>query len=974
LATDKIDSIVDRAAVTQEIQFLKDKVAEFVAAIKATKEQAIDLNINTKTIADYNKKLADLEKQIGNVQKTSNEATKASILLAKQREAEAKATERAAKATQAEERAKQSTIKTTESETRAREKDMKVVYDSVKAKQIAEATAKNLEKQQQQIVKQLQAEEKALADASNDYLQLSKAYNDAALKAKNYALQLGETHPVTIAAVADAKTYGDTLKRLDATVGQHQRNVGNYTQATFALTQVLREAPAFANSFATGISAIGNNVPMLVDQFKLLRTEVGSNFKALAILGKSLFSFTALLPIGFLLLQSFGKEVVNFTKGLFGAADAAERSEKYLNKFNNTIETGRARITALAESIQFLNTVGKINLEIDFGEGFELKDLQAQSVGIATQIAAIGSALSTLQTEADGAFNKFMEGIITEEAYTKASEKSTERRKELQKDESRLNREQIILYRQIALERVKIQREKEKKDKDTSEKERKDAMELFKFRMQLLIDEQKNIVAIGSGRTRDNARRKQAQLELQLIKGVSDFELREKEITSSKIKLINLKRQQDEKDVNRHRLLDIMSFAVQEREALAESAEETSRILSEKQKEIDEKAAEDLLDTQINGLLAGFKARTEVIEDNANIELQNNLKRYKKGEISKNQFEQNKLRIENDARRKSLTDEIDYQISLVSLSKLSEDEKKKAIERLRAIRQEIIKMDLSDEEKAAEKSIAIQKARRDALIRFGYEARDLVFDLLNNSLEREKNAIQDQIDLLEKQKQKDIEVANQTIVNASDRADAIAIIEARAAAKKAQLELKQRQLDQQKARFEKANAVTRIIQETAVAVIGSFKTDPTGILAAIIAAIGAAQLVRVIAQPIPRYAEGTDNHKGGPMYVGDGGRSEGVVMPDGSVYKSPATATLVNAPAGTKVFKDYDKMMLDSTMTKVPVFNIKTVDNTEKLMKGFSNVVKAVKGIPQPTLISEGSWKRAMRNGSSYRTYLNRNL
>lgn len=53
------------------------------------------------------------------------------------------------------------------------------------------------------------------------------------------------------------------------------------------------------------------------------------------------------------------------------------------------------------------------------------------------------------------------------------------------------------------------------------------------------------------------------------------------------------------------------------------------------------------------------------------------------------------------------------------------------------------------------------------------------------------------------------------------------------------------------------------------------------------------------------YARGTDNHEGGPAYVGDGTGSlrgpELINTPDGRYYLSPAKKTLVNLPAGTRV-------------------------------------------------------------------------
>ena len=47
--------------------------------------------------------------------------------------------------------------------------------------------------------------------------------------------------------------------------------VGQYNQAAFAMQQILRETPSFAYSFGTGILAISNNIPILVDEITRLK-------------------------------------------------------------------------------------------------------------------------------------------------------------------------------------------------------------------------------------------------------------------------------------------------------------------------------------------------------------------------------------------------------------------------------------------------------------------------------------------------------------------------------------------------------------------------------------------------------------------------------------------------------------------------------------------------------------------------------
>lgn len=115
------------------------------------------------------------------------------------------------------------------------------------------------------------------------------------------------------------------------------------------------------------------------------------------------------------------------------------------------------------------------------------------------------------------------------------------------------------------------------------------------------------------------------------------------------------------------------------------------------------------------------------------------------------------------------------------------------------------------------------------------------------------------------------------------------------ARKKAALQTKQ-------AKLEKATNIVTAIMNTAVAIMKAWSQG--GIfaapMAAMIAAMGAIQLATIVAQPIPKYAKGTKDHKGGLAWVGDGGVSETVITNKG-MFLTPDTPTLVDLPKGAKV-------------------------------------------------------------------------
>jgi len=135
----------------------------------------------------------------------------------------------------------------------------------LKAKVIAD-NARGVEKTSKANTAALKKEAVDAESVSNDYKQLSLAYNDAALKAKNLQIVLGANHPIAVQATKDATEQGEYLKKLDESVGQHQRNVGNYSSALTGYANTLRglRGPTKLLGEALGIGA------QEADQFRIV--------------------------------------------------------------------------------------------------------------------------------------------------------------------------------------------------------------------------------------------------------------------------------------------------------------------------------------------------------------------------------------------------------------------------------------------------------------------------------------------------------------------------------------------------------------------------------------------------------------------------------------------------------------------------------------------------------------------------------
>jgi len=175
----------------------------------------------------------------------------------------------------------------------------------------------------------------------NSWLNKLRAeYRDLAIK-KELGLSLTEKEELRHSTLEKRiQTYDKALKGVDASMGIHNRNVGNYKSAFdglgFSVAQLTREMPAFANSMQTGFMAISNNLPILFDELQKIKKAnvelqatgqpTTSVFKQLA---GAVFSFQTLLSVGVTLLTIYGAKIVDWVSN---ALNPANKELEELNK------------------------------------------------------------------------------------------------------------------------------------------------------------------------------------------------------------------------------------------------------------------------------------------------------------------------------------------------------------------------------------------------------------------------------------------------------------------------------------------------------------------------------------------------------------------------------------------------------------------------------------------------------------------
>lgn len=208
--------------------------------------------------------------------------------------------------------------------------------------------------------------EAQLANAAADsYAKLSAEYRLALFQLQNYTKAQKDNIGGHDAMVKNVARLNQELKNHDRQVGTFSRNVGNYTNQTFQMTQVMRELPNFAIDARIGFMALSNNLPMLADGFQqLAKTQVevtdkmgNVTTKAMGTAGawkvmlKSLFSLNTVMIVAVTLMTLFGDKIVDWVGKVFKGSKAVDEFVSSAKQMAETMRKGKedaqAEITTL---------------------------------------------------------------------------------------------------------------------------------------------------------------------------------------------------------------------------------------------------------------------------------------------------------------------------------------------------------------------------------------------------------------------------------------------------------------------------------------------------------------------------------------------------------------------------------------------------------------------------------------------------
>lgn len=640
--------------------------------------------------------------------------------------------------------------------------------------------------------KERRAEAKAIAETSSLYSRvqnginkLTKQYNDLAIR-KELNGKLSAEEQVTLGKLeAKLNKYNTALKNVDARIGRHQRNVGNYKSGFdglgFSIAQISREMPAFANSMQTGFMAISNNIPMLFDEIQRLtkaNKELAASGKpttnVLKAIGKGIFSLQSLLSIGVTLLTVYGAKMIETIFPTNEAEKATKAYNEEMAEQNKQLkENIRLRERNLEQTRKFINNPQIVG---------EFRGMLADIIGDSTRAEAVLTELAERMEKV---------GISGAEALRNQDLIQSDRLK--------------IAANLLEIEEQKIELEKERLRLSDTMKAREEILEAF------------NKGEIGD---KEKVRRL-----LQL--GTNDL----------------------------NKTIQIQTRINQLNKANEEIIGNVVELTSEQNKELN--AQRQTLKTLLNDWNQYYQ----------NIE--NGQKKF--GELFKDSWDVEVPDIGAELQEKLNNLPSDYKVPYFS------EEEMAILEGQFARLGELYGIDAS-------KFTALFDDKENTVsdyVAAAGEAFNGLYAMFQHNYDQDLQRFEENAAL--------------QLQFAGDNAEARAELER-------QLEEKRRALRNKQLQQEKEAAIFSAVINTATAVTAALAEGGI-VLAAIVAALGAAEIVAISSRKVPQFKDGVRDFEGGLAVVGDGGVSEVIKTPDGNTFKTPNKDTLVNLPKGSDVYK-----------------------------------------------------------------------
>lgn len=491
---------------------------------------------------------------------------------------------------------------------------------------------------------------------SKELERMKMAYRELTLEEQN--------SPFGKELLASINQVDAKMKELDASIGNHQRNIGNYGNSfnglNVSVQQIVRELPSAAMGLNTFFLAISNNIPILVDEINRARQanqglEKSARTPVWKQVASSLFSWQTALMAGIALLSVYGKDLAKWVSGLWEGKEAVTGLKEAQDKINESFNSDTGGVGEQIALVKKLgvewNALGKdldkqkkfieenksefdklgvsINNAKD-AENLLVKNTQTfinSLVRRAKAAAGIKLAAETyeeaikLQMEADKMADKIkVKETMTVQSVAGASTVSTGREIEIENKQKKLTKQKVenlnkeaeaylgVVVAQEQLAKQELENAGIKTKDDTKNGEQIKNVKDLSAQIQAMV---KQNAQDEINLEQDVALRKRKQIELDYKNRMADIEKFEKELTAYRKGTLTA----EDKDM----LSTARSLATQKRDRdlnLDENKDEYTKLLEQYRGYFEQrKAIEEKYNKDREGLIAAG-ASQEALDEN----------------------------------------------------------------------------------------------------------------------------------------------------------------------------------------------------------------------------------------------------------------------------------------------------------------------------------------------------------------------
>lgn len=701
------------------------------------------------------------------------------------------------------------------------------------------------------------------------------------------------------------------LKKLDATMGRNQRNVGNYKSGfnglNFSIMQIGRELPSLAYGFNVFVGAISNNLPMVTDEIKRARLEIErakiAGEKSTPIwkqLTSAIFSWQTFMVVGITIFTMYGREIAAWATELFKgkkAVDELRLSQERLNKVKaegrSEAQSELTRLGLLWGALKDVNTSAETRNKI-------YDELKEKYPSIFKNLS--DETLNLNSTEK--AYWQLRDAIM-------ASAKARVYAETIAKNQEKLELE------------LKPKLETAKKATEEFFNKNKNALSQDIISQSLLPGEEGASLAIAKGIVEQKYKN--------LIKAEKEVGLEILRVEADNFRLFNM--------VDVGALTDDFGVAESKRKDKKEkSKKKIGLTIGQLKKEFSEedkwdaqriKEEENFLKDEQKRLKDNSSFQLELVREQVDLEILTlqegalekiRLAKGNKEEIEKIQYELNQsiIRMEYEKLEK-----------LSQSGEILGKDYLNVLDRLRGLNITYKKNEIDEESKTEQQKRQIRNETMqatNALLQQGLEFSQMIY---SSQAERAQRTY------------------NEELEAAGDNVEGRILAERKFEAEDKKIKRRQSIADKLQAIFNAGLNLALAISDP------NLLAKPLKIAAAIIG------LGMAVATPIPAYAMGVDFHKGGKALLGDGGGSELVEEPSGKKWLSAATPTVYDLERGSRVLPK------DETRKKLADLAMKNVRETVDMKQTNEKLDIIARNTKQNVIpYSDGKGNSIIKRGS----------